>query len=402
MKSQTVQKVVALAAIVVLLLTQTASLSAASPAGAGKPPAPAKWTFMVYIDGDNNLDAYVPLDIETELAPAGSNEDVSVVVLADRAATAEWSGTLLFYVTQGLEATPENAADDWFEANMGDPQTLIDFVQWTKAHYPADHYALTFWNHGWSWRPSQSIWDETDQDTLDQHEIEAALDIVGPIDVIAYDACQMATIEVQATVKDQAQAIVHSQEYLNMDGIEYEWVIPALQANPDMTADELAVLINWSTSTNRERTGSAVALDERWDTLLEAVDAWAVALGDGLAANRSDYVHAFRAAEYFWGDRTAKDLYELAYGIDIRVDDPDLQAKSQAVMTAIDGVLLDEWHTQPYHGAHGISIFLPMRVQDLDAASSPEWNDFEYYRDYLVFSRLTHWDEFLDAFVNGP
>jgi len=43
---------------------------------------------------------------------------------------------------------------------------------------------------------------------------------------------------------------------------------------------------------------------------------------------------------------------------------------------------------------------LPMRAQDLDEASSPEWNDFEYYREMLVFSRLTHWDEFLDAFVN--
>ena len=71
-------------------------------------------------------------------------------------------------------------------------------------------------------------------------------------------------------------------------------------------------------------------------------------------------------------------------------------------MNAIDGVVLDEWHTKPYHGAHGISIFLPMRAQDLDEASSPDWNDFEYYREMLVFSRLTHWDEFIDAFINGP
>jgi hypothetical protein len=402
MKKSTVQAVGAIAVIVVLLLTQSAPLSAASPALRGKPPQPAKWTFMVYIDGDNNLDAYVPLDIETELAPAGSNEDVSVVVLADRAATAEWSQTLLFYVTPGMEATPQNAAADWGEANMGDPQTLIDFVQWTKDHYPADHYALTFWNHGWSWRPSQSIRDETDLDTLDQHEIEAVLEIVGPIDVIAYDACQMATIENQATLKDHAQAMVASQEYLNMDGIEYELVIPALQDNPDMTADDLAIVINQSTSSTRERTGSAVALDERWDVLIEAVDAWAVALQGGLAQYRSDYNRAFRPAKFFWGDRTARDLYDLAYGINTRIDEPNLQDKSQAVMDAIDAVVLDEWHTKPYHGAHGISIFLPMRAQDLDMASSSEGNDFEYYCEMLVFSRLTHWDEFLDAFINSP
>jgi hypothetical protein len=399
MNRQTLQKTASATVVVVLLLTLVASVSAASPAGRGKPAPRAKWTFMVYIDGDNNLDAWVPLDIETELAPAGSNQDVSVVVLADRAATAEWSQTLLFYVTQGMQATPENAVEDWGEANMGDPQTLIDFLQWTKSHYPADHYALTFWNHGWSWRPSQSIWDETDLDTLDQHEIEAALDTAGPIDVIAYDACQMATIENQATLRDHSQAMVASQEYLNMDGIEYELVLPALQANPDMTADELAITINQSTSSTRERTGSAVALDARWDALIGAVDAWAVALFDGLVTHRSDYVKAFRLAEFFWGDRTAKDLYDLAYHVSRRVDDPILQARSQAVMAAVEGVLLDEWHTKPYHGAHGISIFLPTRVQDLDAASSPEWNDFDYYRNYLVFSELTQWDEFLEAFI---
>ena len=70
------------------------------------------------------------------------------------------------------------------------------------------------------------------------------LSTVGPIDVIMYDACQMATIENQATVRAYSQAIVHSQEWVNWDGIEYELVIPALQANPGMSADELAVFIN--------------------------------------------------------------------------------------------------------------------------------------------------------------
>ena len=28
-------------------------------------------------------------------------------------------------------------------------------------------------------------------------------------------------------------------------------------------------------------------------------------------------------------------------------------------------------------------------------------DDFDYYRTYLAFARMTHWDEFLDAFING-
>ena len=172
MNKRSALKLSAILAVVVLLLAQAAPAVATPPPGKGKPPPPAKWTFMVYIVGDNNLDEYVPLDIETELAPAGSNEDVAVVALADRAATAEWTQTLLFYVTQDMEATPENAVEDWGEANMGDPQTLLDFIQWTKDHYPADHYARALWNHGWSWRPDHSLSDDTDGDPLDQDELE--------------------------------------------------------------------------------------------------------------------------------------------------------------------------------------------------------------------------------------
>ena len=167
MKNHTVLRIAILAAVLL-----SGSIAPATAAGLDAPTELADWTLMVYIVGDNNLDEYVPLDIETELAPTGSNADVSVVALADRLPTAEWSQTLLFYVTQGMAATPENAVEDWGEANMGDPQTLIDFIQWTQANYPAEHYALSLWNHGWSWRPGMSMYDETNNDTLDQHELD--------------------------------------------------------------------------------------------------------------------------------------------------------------------------------------------------------------------------------------
>jgi hypothetical protein len=343
----------------------------------------------------------VTLDIETELAPTGSNRDVSVVALADRAASVdEWSETLLFYVTEGMAATPENAVANWGEMNMGDPQTLIDFIAWAKDTYPADHYALSFWNHGWSWRPGWSMSDDTDGDTLDQDEIEAALNEAGPIDVIMYDACNMATIENQATVRNASQAIIHSQEFVNWDGIEYELVIPALQEDPDMSAEELAVVINQSAGINKERTGSAVALNDDWDALNDAINEWAVALMAGLPQYRMDYHRSFQVAQVFWQDRTAKDLYDVADKIRNRVADPQIQATSEAVMKAVEAVVLDEWHTMQYHDAHGISIFVPTRVEDLDDPAT-ELNEFEYYREELVFGRISQWDEFLDAYLNG-
>ncbi len=43
----------------------------------------AKWTFMVYMAGDNNLDGAALRDI-AEMARAGSTKDVNVLVQLDR------------------------------------------------------------------------------------------------------------------------------------------------------------------------------------------------------------------------------------------------------------------------------------------------------------------------------
>src|SRR6266540_3624261 len=97
----------------------------------------AKWTVMVYISGDNELESYVISDIETELAPTGSNANVQVIALADRgpepsSGPNDWKTTKLFHVTQGMTADAAHQVADWGERNMADKQTLIDFVKWTK------------------------------------------------------------------------------------------------------------------------------------------------------------------------------------------------------------------------------------------------------------------------------
>ena len=72
------------------------------------------------------------------------------------------------------------------------------------------------------------------------------------------------------------------------------------------------------------------------------------------------------------------------------------------MMAAVETAVLDEWHVNHYAYAHGISIFLPLKVADLDDPSTLEWNEFDYYRNVLTFGRLTHWDEFIAAYLGVP
>jgi hypothetical protein len=334
-------------------------------------------------------------DIETELAPTGSNANVQVVALADRGpgydtSYGDWQSTRLFHITRGMTAAAENAVADWGERDMGDPQTLIDFVTWTKTNYPADHYVLYFWGHGWNWHPGYVMWDDTSADSLDYQEVKAALPSLGFIDVVGYDGCNMASIEVLDFWHGHATAVTGSQEYVNWEGLQYDLILAKLAANPNMTADQVAIAS--SQSATDDKTWSAVAVDSRFDALVLAVDQWSVALNNGLSANRRKYDQAFGATRSFWQAPMDKDLYDMAYEINRNVADANIKAKSQAVMTAVNGVILHERHVKSYADVHGITIYHISKAVEKDS-------NYTYYRSKLDFAQQTGWDDFLDAYA---
>ena len=372
----------------VLLTTQMRPALAA-------PLAPrAKWTVMVYISGDNDLDFYVVPDIELELAKLGSTTDVQVVALADRgprngASSGDWEGTLLFHVEKDLKALPAYAKEDWGEKNMADPQTLIEFVTWTRTNYPADRYALYFWGHGWNWQPGYLMKDETSNDTLDVHELKDALPSIGFIDMVGFDGCNMASFEVQMLWHGHATALTHSQEWVGGEGVQYDLVLAQLASNPGMSADRLA--ITTSQTATGDKTWSAVAVDDRFVKLRDAVNAWSIALKDGLSANRAKYDRAFSATRSFSQAPMDKDLYDMAYEINRQVTTKSIRDTSQAVMAAFATVVLHERHVKTYADAHGITIYQISRFAQQDA-------NFPYYRAQ-EFSSYTGWDEFIGEYA---
>lgn len=352
----------------------------------------AKWTIMVYMSGDNNLEQYIIKDLETELGKVGSTTNIQIVALADRVSgfdktRGDWKGTKLFHVTKGMKAKAENAVLDLGEKSMGSPKTLTDFVSWSKRNYPAENYALYFWGHGWSWHKGFTMGDTTNKDSLDPNEIKNVFNDLGKIDMVGYDACNMGSIEVDALWYKHTKAIVHSQEFVGGNGIEYDQVIDKLNSNPNIKAEELAIITNKSAGTNREKTGSAVILDAKFGNLLKAVDEWSIALKNGLDSNRKNYEKSFSTAQKFIELPDDNDLYDLASKINENVSDPIIKAKSVAVMSAVKEVVVDEWHIKKYANAHGITI---SKVKATDKEKS-------YYKQ-LDFSRNTSWDEFLDKY----
>ncbi len=382
-------------------VSEGSNVGSAIPMPADYPVAStAKWTYLVYIAGDNDLEDYVVTDIETELALPGSSDDVQVVAMADRTpgystAGGNWTGTLLFHVQPGQTATPDAAIADLGERNMGNSSSLEEFVSWSKEHFPAERYALIFWDHGWTWRPGQSTIDETDGDALDLDEVTSALTATGPVDVVGFDECFMASLEIQAALRPHASAMVGSEDYVGWEGFKHDQVLTALTENPDMDAREMAVVLSASMT---DRTISAVALDESWDGMMIALDQWSNALRNALPGQRKAIEAAWKTTQGF-GDPLQKDLYDATLKVEANVKDPAVQAASQALRAALKDVTLHEWHRSPYFGAYGSTLYWPLHKQDMWVTYTPGLNDFQYYLQELDFSHMSSWDNFLDVWA---
>ncbi len=382
---------------IIVVLGLAVSLTGSAAAAA---PAPIKWTVMVYMSGDNNLEDYIVKDLETELAPTGSTANVQVVALADRGpgydtSRGDWQTTQFFHVTNTTVADLAHADANWDaahadELDMGNPQTLIDFVTWTKTNYPANHYALYFWGHGWNWHPGYVMADDTSKDTLDYDEMKVALPALGFIDVVGYDGCNMASIEIFDLWHGYATAVTGSQEWVGNEGLQYDLILAQLDKNPNMTADQVAIASAQSASA--DKTWSAVAVDSRFDALNTAVTNFAGALNSGLAANRKKYDQAFGATRSFWQAPMDKDLYDMAYEMNRNVTDANIKSKSQAVMTAVSNVVLYERHVNAYADTHGITIYHISKASEKDS-------NYTYYHNNISFASQTGWYAFLDAYA---
>jgi len=106
-----------------------------------------KWTVLVYLAGDNNLDSASLTDLD-EMKTVGSTKAVDIVAQVDR-----WGGghaTHRYHLKKGGDLA-EDSMQDLGETNMGDPAVLEDFLRWGMKEYPAERYLVVLWNHGSGW-----------------------------------------------------------------------------------------------------------------------------------------------------------------------------------------------------------------------------------------------------------
>ena len=189
----------------------------------------------------------------SELMEVELPENVTVVIQTGGAA--EWQNDVVdasklqrfVYNSEGLQLVDEQPS-----ASMGDSETLAAFLQFAKDSYPADKTAVVFWNHGGG-SVSGAAFDELyDYDSLTLDEMYAAFSQVWepsleagqqPLELVGFDTCLMATVDVAATFQNFAKYLVASEETEPGNGWLYSGWAGALAENPAMDGQELGTVI---------------------------------------------------------------------------------------------------------------------------------------------------------------
>lgn len=360
------------------------------------------WTFMVYMDADNNLEIYGDMNLDW-LETVGSTTEVNILVLLDR-----WNadGVQLLHVEEG-DSTPFGGEEWEAELNMADPATLGNFIIECWESYPADKYALVLWDHGAGWRgiceDDNTMDPENPIDDIDMVELREAFEMAYAVtktklDIVAFDACLMAMPEVAYQIRGFASYAVFSEETVGGAGFPYDKIAADLVGDSSMDAVGLCNVIvdrfdEYYGQIMAYGSYTMSAFDMEWmDEIVDAVDA----LGAALDARLVDYMN------YYQKDMIFADRYYYPYNVDLQgfaenllkdnliKDDAITAAANMVVDAVVGGIVACEngWKSEI---SHGLAIYLPSTNDGMHGLK-PEYADVPFTEE------ATNWYDFVVAY----
>ena len=194
-------------------------------------------TIMVYMNGSDlegdygaaTADLWEMMDALKEMGQEGKSPSLHVVVEAGgstRWELDEMDGVP--YARFSLTEDGISSMESMEIRNMGDADTLTDFINYGVQSYPADHYGLILWNHGGGPVGGYGSDSHFDGDGLSLEEIREALDhsvmADSAFDFVAFDACLMGSVEIAGCLDGYADYVIASPELEPQHGYDYRWM----------------------------------------------------------------------------------------------------------------------------------------------------------------------------------
>ncbi|MEN6547047.1 MAG: clostripain-related cysteine peptidase [Armatimonadia bacterium] len=413
-----------LSGLIALLLTVFATCALAAPgtqrnlshAVTGTRGAAKQWTVLVYLDADNNLEPYGIQDLN-EMEQVGSSSDVNVLVQMDRSpnydtTNGNWTTCRRYYVTADTDTATINSTllADLGEVNMGSPDTLQSFITWGMANYPAQKYAVVFWDHGGGWRnrfakvnrlgnkAAQAVrgdgskalcWDDTNSsDCLYTKEWAGAIaNATFPFAFVGFDVCLAGMIEPAYELWNtgKAAAMAASPPTEPGEGWPYATILADLVATPGMDGLTLAdcVVTRYQQYYGIGQVAMSAFDLTRMPAALSAMNSFASAM-----VTRDCEWHTIKS---IW-ETTVQyqdpyvDIRQFAENVRDQVSDATISNAAATAATALGNLVHTYFGNAPFDG-RGLSISFPRTGPEL-----------AYTATNLQWVADSQWDEFLDTF----
>lgn len=374
-----------------------------------------KWTILVYLNAANDLYTYSTLNMN-QMEQVAGNPDVRFVVQWKQSKSAfagsTFDGVRRYLVkpdnTSAIASTvvQNNLTDSFGNAlDMGNPQTLKDFLDWGVANYPADRYCLILWNHGNGWKRSGDddqgrafSYDDQYGTSIKSWQTDQAL-AGHHFDIIAWDASLMQMMEVAYEVRNFADYVVGSEESPPGEGYPYHLIFDNFAANPTAPTATLADAFVQGMQ-EQSQPGGLYEFRKITQSVLESSKLGAVASALGTLSQELQNAQPATAAQIQairnnaqsyspTPSRVYRDIVDICLRIEADLTFPSsVRTASANVRAAIAQATVSEYHNAQSPNSHGLAI---------DFSSAGAFAAYKTDYQQLHFSQDTNWDDWLSV-----
>lgn len=361
----------------------------------------AAWSVVGYLAADCNLAPFMFEDLK-QMKAVGSGPDLHVMALFD--------GPLLtdaFFARLHRDSKlSEDLLAKFGELETHKPAVLTMALQLASL-YPGEKRVLFLCGHGQGWRgalldenqgltrfrqdPGWLVLPGTYQECFRrlgecnrqvQEELNRHLPAPAPAkpyDILAFDACYMGNIEAVATLADQADFLVASEDQMPGQGFPYERVLAALSRNPEQPPETFCRLLVAETKDfyhvpgrPRSRATQVALRSRRLPEVIAALCRLVQALSALLDRDPAVRQAARYALDMTWHfpDTDSIDLKDMVLNLLTCPLPVEIRQAAEAFLDAWSALVVATPAPEESGGRHGLTIYAPR----------PERFDLQYLR----------------------
>ncbi|MDA4137237.1 MAG: clostripain-related cysteine peptidase, partial [Thaumarchaeota archaeon] len=389
----------------------------------------AEWLVMVYSAADtgngkgllNDIQASMGGNVVDMAATTGLHNDPAVGIL-DLFATG-WTAGFAPYAAPGTTRQPADTirlyrvsngtigqvGETWNETAMNDPDTLLKFINMSMALVPADRNQLIISGHGAGIQGVASDFHNGDT-YMSIPQLASALSGVSPkLDVISFDACLEAQIDVLYQLRNYASYFTASELSVPGSGYNYTGFLGSLLTNPDQSTVSYVKVLVSTFNAKYSAFHSNATLAAINATALGGVVSSLNTLSGILVTDYGAHSAAFNATMLQVLGKSASvdsgypylDIRSLAQNILLspQITDQSVRNAAAAVIQADESAVIANSTNYWIHGRSTPIMYEGLTVLLFPQANVPKlwYQMFAGFDNQLSFSNSAHWLPLLRA-----